>query len=142
MDKITLAPIKKKSIVGLGCKGELKKSITGMKLIERVKKVLNIDALRYIGDLQKKIKKIAMVPGSGGSFLSKAKAIRADAYITADVKHHTALEAHEEGIFLIDPDHYPSECLLIPGWAKMIRDVTKEVEILESEISTNPFHYA
>lgn len=145
LKKFSLNPIlmatEGKAREGLGRIGQLPKAINGKQLIDLIKKSLSIANLRFAGPLKKTIKTVALLPGSGGGYMHKAASMGADAFITADLKHHTALEAQERGILVIDPEHYPSESLAIPGWAKMIRLATQDVEILESQISTNPFQY-
>jgi GTP cyclohydrolase I len=55
-----------------------------------------------------KINKIAIVTGSGASFLLK---IDADCLITGDVKYHDAIFAKEKNIAVIDATHYATEAI-------------------------------
>lgn len=55
-----------------------------------------------------RIQKVAIVTGSGASFLSK---IDADCLITGDVKYHDAIFAMEKNIGVIDATHYATEAV-------------------------------
>ena len=51
------------------------------------------------------IKKIAIVTGSGMSLIDE---IKADCFLTGDIKYHEAMEAKARGLSLIDIRHYES----------------------------------
>ena len=59
------------------------------------------------------IKRVAVCGGSGGDFLDDAIKANADAYVTADVKHHVFLNAAHHGITLIDGGHFATEDTVI-----------------------------
>lgn len=52
------------------------------------------------------IKKIAIITGSGMSLIDE---IKADCFLTGDIKYHDAMEAKARGLSLIDIRHYESE---------------------------------
>ncbi|RME78749.1 MAG: Nif3-like dinuclear metal center hexameric protein [Planctomycetota bacterium] len=133
---------KEKSLQGLGRIGTLEKSITGRQLVQKLKKILPIHQLRYVGDPRKKIKNLALLPGSGGGYWERALQMGAQAFITGDIKHHTALDAEAKGLFLVDPGHYGSEAIVLESWAKLIQKTTKDVHLVISQISTDPFRFA
>jgi putative NIF3 family GTP cyclohydrolase 1 type 2 len=89
------------------------------------------------------IKRIAIVGGSGSSFLESALDAKADAFISADISYHTFHRA-ENNIMLIDPGHYEMEQFVPEGLADALN---KEFpngsidNILVSKIVTNPVHY-
>lgn len=74
-----------------------------------VKSKLGLQNLNCV-EKQGKIKKIAIVTGSGTSFLSK---IDADCLITGDVKYHDAIFAKEKNIGVIDATHYATEAVFV-----------------------------
>ncbi len=55
------------------------------------------------------IERIAFCSGNGTSYLERAKALGAQAYITSDCKSRDFLWAAENGIALICPTHFSSE---------------------------------
>ena len=64
-------------------------------------------SVRVSGDPDTVIESIAVVPGSGGSFVTGA--LGADVLITGDVKHHEVALASENGMAVIDAGHIPTE---------------------------------
>ncbi len=63
---------------------------------------------RIVGDTTSTIERVAVVPGSGGSFIDAAADV-ADVLITGDVKHHEARRALDRGLAIIDAGHVPTE---------------------------------
>ena len=47
--------------------------------------------------------------GAGSSYWKKAKRMGAELLITGDLKYHEALDAKEEGMYILDVGHYESE---------------------------------
>jgi dinuclear metal center YbgI/SA1388 family protein len=65
-------------------------------------------ATRYSGSPDRPVGRVAVVPGSGSSFLQSASGI-ADVLVTGDVSHHDAAAALDAGLSIIDAGHIPSE---------------------------------
>ena len=69
--------------------------------------------LRVAGDPNRTVRTVAVCGGSGGSFAELARSTGADVFLTADLKHHPALEAVTErgarGMALIDAAHWATE---------------------------------
>jgi putative NIF3 family GTP cyclohydrolase 1 type 2 len=64
---------------------------------------------RLSGDPAATAGRVAVVPGSGGSFVRQAATAGADVLVTGDVSHHTVVEALDAGVAVIDVGHAPSE---------------------------------
>ena len=62
-----------------------------------------------MGELKKKVNRIAILPGSGKSYIKKAINEKADVLITGDIDYHSAVDALEEGICVIDAGHFDTE---------------------------------
>ncbi|GMQ98769.1 MAG: Nif3-like dinuclear metal center hexameric protein [Acidimicrobiia bacterium] len=60
------------------------------------------------GEGSQQIESVAVVPGSGGSFIEEA-AERADVLVTGDLKHHDVVTALDIGLSIVDAGHIPSE---------------------------------
>ena len=67
---------------------------------------------------------MAVVPGSGGDFLSAARSLGADAAVTGDVSHHRIVAANDQGLGVVDPGHTPTER---PGMAALVAAVDRAV---------------
>lgn len=65
--------------------------------------------MRIYGKYQEKIEKIALVGGSGGSYINTAKRHNCNILLTGDVDHHQAQEAYEKSMMVIDMGHFYSE---------------------------------
>lgn len=94
--------------LGYGVVGDLKKTKKLHHLLEDVKNILGIDKIRFCGDLNAKVKKVAFCGGSGASFIGDAIKNGAHVYLTGDIKYHDMLENYSN-IILCDVGHRASE---------------------------------
>ncbi|GAB95107.1 dinuclear metal center YbgI/SA1388 family protein [Kineosphaera limosa] len=71
--------------------------------------------LRVAGPPQAPVTRVALLGGAGDSLFQEVRASGADVYVTADLRHHPALEAREEARggppYLVDAGHWASESL-------------------------------
>ena len=127
---------------GLGRIGEIEQGMTFEHFIHFVKDKLRLTNVRVVGDLQKEVKKIAVLGGSGEKYIHAAKQRGADVYITGDMGFHQAQTAMEMGLAVIDAGHYIEEIM-----KNHVRDYLQkylkgyDVEIIASQTDTNPFQY-
>ncbi|MCB9203071.1 MAG: Nif3-like dinuclear metal center hexameric protein [Flavobacteriales bacterium] len=126
--------------VGIGRVGELERELSESQFLEYVKKHLPTKCIRHSKLLNKKVKKIAVLGGSGSFAISNAIHANADVYITADLKYHDFFRA-ENKIVLMDIGHYESEQFT----KNLIYDyLMKKNSIFALHISkenTNPVNY-
>lgn len=98
---------------GLGAIGTLGAPVRLSVFMATVSRALENPALRYVGDPDLMISRVAVCGGSGSKFLNVARKAGADVYVTADITYHTFFDAlNTDGdpqIALIDPGHYESE---------------------------------
>lgn len=74
--------------------------------------------LRYVNNYDvRELKKIAFCAGSGSELIQEAFENGADAFVTGDLKFHTALESP---IAVFDIGHFESEILILPVFEKII----------------------
>ncbi len=106
--------------LGLGRIGRLSESSTLAEYANRLRNVLSAPALRYVGDPNAVISKVALCSGSGASLLRDAARAGADLLVTGDVKYHEAREAEDCGLALIDAGHYPTEIIMVPEMAERL----------------------
>ncbi|WP_222927204.1 Nif3-like dinuclear metal center hexameric protein [Thermosediminibacter litoriperuensis] len=127
-----LYPVENKGgVFGLGRIGYLKSPLTLKDLCENIKQKLGVNSLRVVGDLTKKVSKVAVCGGAGGNLVSKAAFLGADVYITGDVKYHEAEEARITGMALIDAGHYSTEKLILNFIADHLK---KELSALGEDV--------
>ncbi len=92
--------------------------------------LLNSDYVKYNEVFKnKKISKIAICGGSGGSFVTAVAASKeVDAYITCDMKYHTWNDAYELRLPVIDLNH-EIENVFINVVAKKVKDFCPFVKV-------------
>lgn len=134
-------------MLGIGRIGDLPAPMSEQAFLEMVKEVFQLDGLRYVSSRKhspKIIQKVAVCGGSGGSFLTDVIAKGVDAYITGDITYHTAHDFQESSVVLVDAGHH-IEVVCIPELAKWLRSWNEEkewnIEVLESQVYTNPFEF-
>ena len=126
--------------IGMGMIGELTKEISEIEFLNDLKQKMKTSVVRHSKLLQKSIKKIAVLGGSGSFAISAAKAAGADIFITADLKYHQFYEA-ENQMILADIGHFETEQftknLLVDYLTKKIPNFAIHL----SESITNPINY-
>lgn len=125
---------------GLGKIGNLPKEMTLNELCQHVKQSLDLPALRVVGHLNKKVKKVAVLGGSGEKYYDVAHKRGADVYITGDMTFHQAQDAEQSGLSIIDPGHY-IEAIMVEATVDYLQNKCQEVNVIGSNINTNPFQF-
>jgi len=110
---------------GLGRIGYIKEPKTLKEFCEIVKHNLNISHVRAVGDINKKISKVAVCGGAGGDLIQAAAFFGADVFVTGDVKYHEAIDAKELGLSIIDAGHFATENILLTVLKKHLEQETK-----------------
>ncbi len=99
----------------MGRVGELAEPLTLRAFVDRLATRLPAAAggIRVAGPPDAVVRRVAVLGGAGDDLLDAVRASGADVYVTADLRHHPALEAREEargGIpYLVDAGHWASE---------------------------------
>lgn len=108
---------------GMGRIGELQQPLTVEKFADYCLRVFDIPGLRLIAkkDDPRKIKRVAVLGGSGAEFYRDALAKKADAYITGDVSYHVAHDMLAAGLVVVDPGHH-IEAVAIQGLSDLLND--------------------
>ena len=126
--------------IGMGMIGELKTPMQEADFLTFIKSSMKTDCIRHSLFLNKPIKKVAVLGGSGSFAINAAKAADANAFITADLKYHDFFSA-ENSILLADIGHYESEQftknLLVTYLTKKITNFA----VVLSNTNTNPVKY-
>lgn len=126
---------------GLGRIIRLEEAILLDEFVDNIKKKLNISNVKLVRAADK-VKNIAVINGSGSSFLDIAYRRGADCVITGDTTYHYASEYKEMGVSIIDTGHFHSEWIVFLEVINKIKDKLEDVEILVSENSEDPYTYA
>ncbi len=92
------------------------------------------NGLRVSGDRRTELEKLAVVPGSGASFIEAAAEV-ADALVTGDVSHHRAVRALDLGLAIVDPGHVATER---PGMEALVRMVSEISDVTHDLTGIDP----
>ena len=103
-----LSPIEGETNVGLGRIGDLPEAIPAKVFLLRLKEALGLQMVRYYGNIDGFVRRVAVLGGGGSSFIGQALAAGADIYVTGDVKYHDFHSA-ERKMIIADIGHFESE---------------------------------
>lgn len=125
--------------IGLGMTGELAEPMNEKDFLELVKDKMQAGGIRHSAYTGHKIKKVAVLGGSGSFAIKNAIASGADAFLTADLKYHQFYEA-EGKLLLADIGHFESERYTQDYIADyLIKKVN--LKVLVTKTDTNPVKY-
>ncbi len=133
--------------IGMGMIAELPEAKDEFAFLKSVKNTLNVGCIRHSSLLDKKIKKVAVLGGSGSFAIEAAKHAGADVFLTGDLKYHDFYKA-ENQLLLADIGHYESEQFTK---FELVEFITKKItnfapafkggKVITSEVNTNPIKY-
>ncbi len=130
---------------GLGRVGELASPLPLDAFAAKLKAALNLPVVKMVGKADMRVETVAVCSGSGASLLRAALATGAQAYVSGDLGYHTARDAQQAGIGLIDVGHFGSEHLVVDVLAALIRDAIEEAGISAiveaADMEADPFRY-
>ena len=72
------------------------------------------------------VRRVAVLPGSGGAAIGAGVAGIADVLVTGDVKYHDARAALAAGLSLVDAPHEVTEEAALLRWCERLEDVLRE----------------
>jgi dinuclear metal center YbgI/SA1388 family protein len=131
---------------GTGRIGRLAAPIPLREFVRHAAQVLPATAwgVRAAGDPERTISTVAVCGGSGGALAEHARRAGADAFLTADLRHHSVLEAVTErggsGMALVDAAHWATEAPWLDDLAAAVRDrFGTTVEVRISRHVTDPW---
>ncbi|MDR6967841.1 dinuclear metal center YbgI/SA1388 family protein [Flavobacterium arsenatis] len=126
--------------IGLGMIGELPTALTERDFMQFVKDKMQANGIRHSEFLNKEIKKVAVLGGSGSYAIKNAIQAGADAFLTADLKYHQFYEA-ENKILLADIGHFESERYTKNYIVDYLIKKMPNFAFILSEENTNPVKY-
>lgn len=129
---------------GIGGVGSIAPVFFG-KLVERVAQVLPSTPAGVLGagDPEREVRRLAICSGSGDSLLAAAKAAGADAYLTADLRHHPATDhIWDDGCALICATHWASEWPVLGEMEERLREHFPQLDTYISAIPTDAWNIA
>ncbi|MDQ4130600.1 MAG: Nif3-like dinuclear metal center hexameric protein [Actinomycetota bacterium] len=138
-----LEPLASAAEVGFGLVSDLPEPLTLRDLATRIRDRLPAPHLRYAGEPDRRVRRVAAVGGAGESLIPAASAAGADVLVTGDLRHHAVLDALELGLALVDAGHHATEAAALQAWIERLRAASAArglvADLLASQISTAPW---
>ena len=135
-----LIPDKQFEGYGMGVIGKLHHPMESSVFAQKCREVFG-SPIRYCLGRKEMIESVAIVCGSGSSYLQNALDLHVDCFITADVKYHQFHEAHGN-VMLIDPGHAEMEQFVVEGLNTILQnDEHLQMQFIMSEVLTSPVHH-
>ena len=135
----------------MGRVGDLPEAVALRDFVERLATRLPRAAggIRVAGPPDAVVRRVAVLGGAGDDLFDAVRASGADVYVTADLRHHPALEAREEARggapYLVDAGHWASEQVWLARAEQALRAALGEratrVETHISTVRTDPWTF-
>lgn len=114
---------------GIGRVGLLKHEMTLGECCELVKEKFHLPDVKVFGDIERKVTRAAISPGSGKSMIDTALQTGAEVLVTGDIGHHEGIDAVARGLDIIDAGHYGLEHIFIEDMAMFLESHLSCVKI-------------
>ena len=124
--------------MGIGKIADLEKEVSLGECCDSVKAAFHLENVRVFGELEQRVKRVAICPGSGKSVIGEALKKKADVLITGDIGHHDGIDSVAEGLAIIDAGHYGIEHIFINDMKKYLEENLSGVKVIAAPIR-HPF---
>ena len=124
---------------GCGVIGNIQ-PMTAREVLKRVKEAFEVGAVRYSGDGDCMVSRVALCGGAGGFLLDKAVEQGAQLYVTADMRYHDFLDNCQR-IVVADIGHYESEHFTKEIFLEIIQKKNPTFAVAFSKNETNQVNY-
>lgn len=126
--------------VGTGVIGELPVERDEVEFLQEIKEKFAVGSVRHTPLLGRKIKRVALCGGAGGSFAGAAMASGADIYITGEARYHDLFNYTGKMLMAVI-GHYESEQYTMDIFAGIINGQFPGVKVAKTTVDTNPVKY-
>lgn len=110
--------------------GELERELDALEFARRVKSVLGSSVVT-LSRASGRVKKVALVGGSGGDDIGAAKAAGADTFLTGDLKYHELISPRDCGLNLVVAGHFFTEYPV----CRVLKNMVSEIDaLIECEV--------
>tara|TARA_B100001093_G_scaffold462231_1_gene477298 strand:+ start:2356 stop:3138 length:783 start_codon:yes stop_codon:yes gene_type:complete len=128
------------SNLGMGIIGEINESKSELDFLEYLKEKMFVTNIRHSKFLGKKIKKIAVLGGSGSFAIEEVLTKKVDCYVTADLKYHDFFKSNDK-VLLVDIGHYESEKYTKDLILNYLNKKIPKFACIIAKTRTNPVNY-
>jgi dinuclear metal center YbgI/SA1388 family protein len=126
--------------VGSGLIGELATAVAETTFLAHLKAVFKVPVLRHSQLLGKPVKTVAVCGGSGSFLINSALQLKADMYVTADIRYHQFFDANGQMV-IADVGHFESEQYTIDLLYDLLAEKFPTFAVFKTGLITNPVNY-
>lgn len=128
------------NLFGAGAWGVLKSPLRLKEFLSHVSYCLGAAGIRFSGNSEQMISKVAVCGGAGADLISKAVKLPADCLITADIRYHQFFNSTST-FSIIDAGHFETEVVVLDAVKKKLNHGFPGIRVEKTEIITNPIQY-
>ncbi|CAN5406086.1 Nif3-like dinuclear metal center hexameric protein [soil metagenome] len=125
---------------GMGMTGELEREMDEKDFLSLLKNTFHTGCIKHSELLNKKVKRVAVLGGSGSFAIENAKKADVDFFITADLKYHDFYKAGKK-LVLADIGHYESEQYTKELIHSHLSKKISNFALILANTKTNPIKY-
>lgn len=130
---------------GLGRVGDLKAPLRLTDFAARCRDRLGLTHIRFAGDPETHVQRVAIVGGSGSKWIAKSLARGAQVLLTGDCDHHSLADAWQDGLAVVDATHASLERPVLKRVKEVLDDaldaLANEVRVDIAGGPEDPFHW-
>jgi dinuclear metal center YbgI/SA1388 family protein len=124
--------------VGAGRVGELPASESLDEFSRRVRLALGVGVVQAVGELDRRVARVAIGCGSAAEFITEAMTQGCDVLLTGEATYHRQLEAEATGIALVLAGHFATERIGVEDLATRLAAQFTKVMVWASETDRDP----
>src|SRR5262249_53571941 len=98
------------------------------------------DSVQFVGDANRKVQRVGIVCGAGGSLLAEARQASADVLLTGELRFHEQLAAEALGLTVVLAGHYATERPGIEMLAQRLEKAYPDLIVWPSRAERDPAH--
>lgn len=136
-----LRPLEADPSQGSGRYGRLPEPVSMNGLIDRVKELVGLDTLQFVGRPERNVLTVGIACGAAAEYQREARKLGCDVLITGEARFHACLEARSAGIGLILTGHYASERFACEELARILKSEFPAMDVRASEVEADPLRW-
>ena len=124
--------------MGSGRWGRLSTPLPVSQWLDQVARFFHVDGLHWVDGGKSEVRCVAVACGAAGEFLADAARLGCDAFVTGELRFHSALEARARSVHVAVPGHHATERFAVEELASELRARFANIEVWASERESDP----